>query len=73
MVTARALYNAARKPPSTPQEWQAFIILVASEAEGADQVDAKRAVAKLRQKVSKPQSSSQQSPGPRPARGFNPY
>jgi hypothetical protein len=50
-VTARSLYEAASKKPTTPQQWSAFIILVAKEAEGADQVAAKRAVTKLRQKL----------------------
>lgn len=50
-TTAHALYGAAKQKPQTPQEWQAFTLLVAKEAEGADQVNAKKAVQRLRQQL----------------------
>lgn len=50
-VTARSLYAAAKHKPETPAQWSAFVILVAKEAEGADQVAAKKAVEKLRRRV----------------------
>lgn len=50
-VTARSLYSAAKAKPSDPQSWSAFIILVGKEV--GDQVAARKAVAKLKAKVSK--------------------
>lgn len=62
-VTAHSLYSAAKKKPSDPASWNAFVILVGKEV--GDQVAAKKAVGRLKASFKR-----QQAQGTRP--GFNP-
>jgi hypothetical protein len=69
-VTARSLYSAAKHKPETASEWNAFLILVAKEAEGADQVAARKAVAKLRHRLQRKGGADRPPRMKHP--GFNP-
>lgn len=56
-VTAKSLYEAAKRPPRTNQEWAAYVVLVTSESGVSAQI-AQQAVRRLRAEIEARESAN---------------